>query len=102
MDLKEQIKKANPNAEFSIIGNFKTKEEYLRNCTFESGERPEFDHLVFLATGGTNEGYKLIKYKTDRKNSYPSIAEQLDNIFHNGIDAWKADIQAIKDQFPKP
>ena len=37
-----------------------------------------------------------------RLAAYPAISEQLDNIFHNGIDAWKADIQAIKDQFPKP
>ena len=27
--------------------------------------------------------------------------EQLDNIFHNGVDAWKADIQVIKDAVPK-
>jgi hypothetical protein len=39
----------------------------------------------------------------NRKKAYPSIAEQLDYIFHNGLDAWKADIiQPIKDQFPKP
>jgi hypothetical protein len=37
-----------------------------------------------------------------RLAAYPAIPEQLDNIFHNGIDAWKADIQAIKDEFPKP
>lgn len=37
-----------------------------------------------------------------RLSSYPPVPEQLDNIFHNGIDAWKADIQAIKDEFPKP
>ena len=37
-----------------------------------------------------------------RLAAYPTIPEQLDNIFHNGVDAWKADIQAIKDEFPKP
>ncbi len=37
-----------------------------------------------------------------RLSEYPAIPEQLDNIFHNGIDAWTADIQAIKDEFPKP
>lgn len=41
-------------------------------------------------------------YKVSRASAYPSWQDQLDNIFHNGIDAWKADIQAIKDQFPKP
>jgi hypothetical protein len=37
-----------------------------------------------------------------RLSEYPAMSEQLDNIFHNGIDAWKADIQAIKDKYPKP
>jgi hypothetical protein len=39
--------------------------------------------------------------KQKRKEEYPAIEEQLDNIFHNGVDAWKADIQAIKDKYPK-
>jgi len=46
--------------------------------------------------------YDSKQYKRDRNSAYPSWQDQLDNIFHNGIDAWKADIQAIKDQFPKP
>lgn len=40
-------------------------------------------------------------YKYQRKEEYPSWNEQLDNIYHNGIDAWKADIKAIKDKYPK-
>ena len=39
------------------------------------------------------------QYQRDRQ--YPPMNEQLDNIFHNGVDAWKADIQAIKDAVPK-
>ena len=37
-----------------------------------------------------------------RLSEYPAIAEQLDNIYHNGIDAWKADIAVIKTKYPKP
>jgi len=40
-------------------------------------------------------------YATKRVNEYPSIEDQLDKIFHQGVDAWKADIQAIKDKHPK-
>ena len=40
-------------------------------------------------------------YKSDRANEYPSIPEQLDDIFHNGLDAWKATIQETKDKYPK-
>ena len=40
-------------------------------------------------------------YVTQRKHAYPSIEDQLDLIFHEGIAAWKAKIQSVKDQFPK-
>lgn len=40
-------------------------------------------------------------YKDKRREEYPPIPEQLDNIYHNGIDAWKADIKVIKDKYPK-
>jgi hypothetical protein len=40
-------------------------------------------------------------YKELRAKEYPSFADQFDTIFHEGIDAWKAQIQAVKDRFPK-
>ena len=36
-----------------------------------------------------------------RQRAYPAIDEQLDDIYHNGIDGWKATIKAIKDANPK-
>ncbi len=41
-------------------------------------------------------------YKSKRRAEYPTIADQLDKIYHSGIDAWKTDIKAIKDKYPKP
>jgi hypothetical protein len=40
-------------------------------------------------------------YKYQRAAEYPSYADQFDKIFHEGIDAWKAEIQAIKNKYPK-
>jgi hypothetical protein len=40
-------------------------------------------------------------YKEKRQKEYPPMAEQLDMIFHNGINAWKEQIQAVKDKYPK-
>jgi len=42
------------------------------------------------------------EYKINRANEYPSIVDQLDDIYHNGIDAWKATIKTTKDKYPKP
>ena len=42
-----------------------------------------------------------LQWEQNRKNDYPSIPDQLDDIFHNGIDGWKATIQETKDKYPK-
>ena len=40
-------------------------------------------------------------YIAKRQQAYPSIADQLDLIFHEGLDAWKTAIEAVKNQYPK-
>jgi hypothetical protein len=41
------------------------------------------------------------EYKYKRELEYPTIVDQLDDIYHNGIDGWKTTIQAVKDKYPK-
>jgi hypothetical protein len=45
--------------------------------------------------------YDAKEYQRKRQAEYPSYADQFDKIFHEGIDAWKAEIQAVKDKYPK-
>jgi hypothetical protein len=46
--------------------------------------------------------YDNNKYQRDRKKEYPSIVDQLDKIYHDGIAKWKSDmIKPIKDKYPK-
>jgi len=40
-------------------------------------------------------------YKDKRAAAYPSIADQLDLLYHGGMDTWKAAITAGKEEFPK-
>ena len=40
-------------------------------------------------------------YKELRAAEYPSYADQFDTIFHQGLEAWKAQIQAVKTKYPK-
>ena len=42
-----------------------------------------------------------LTYKENRAMRYPSFADQLDDLYHNGIDGWKTTIKAIKDKYPK-
>jgi len=42
-----------------------------------------------------------IAYIGKRQAEYPTIINQLDDLYHNGIDGWKKTIKAIKDKYPK-
>ena len=46
--------------------------------------------------------YDALQYQRDRAEQYPSYADQFDTIYHQGIDAWKAEIKKVKDANPKP
>jgi len=45
--------------------------------------------------------YDAQEYARNRATEYPALAEQLDEIYHNGIDSWKAVIKVTKDKYPK-
>jgi len=55
------------------------------------------------AAQATAQAYEQANaYKRNRQAEYPPIGDQLDYIYHNGIDAWKATIKVTKDKYPKP
>tara|TARA_E500000318_G_scaffold49813_1_gene46712 strand:- start:23 stop:301 length:279 start_codon:yes stop_codon:yes gene_type:complete len=41
------------------------------------------------------------EYQYKRIAEYPSVYDQLDDLYHNGIDGWKTTIKAVKDKYPK-
>jgi hypothetical protein len=49
-----------------------------------------------------NTEFAKYEYIDKRAAEYPSLVDQLDDIYHNGIDAWKATIKTTKDKYPKP
>ena len=80
--------------------------------TLSTDENNEITSIVFLNENVSEPSHSDIKakaqemaeakyYVDDRVKEYPPLSEQLDEIFHNGIDSWKAKIQAIKDKYPK-
>ena len=67
--------------------------------TYENGVTPIDESLV---DAKQKELQAIEDYKAKRVAEYPRLEEQLDKIYHSGIDAWKADIKTIKDKYPKP
>ena len=54
---------------------------------------------IEIVEGADYDG--VVPYTEARREEYPPLEEQLDKIYHSGVDAWKADIKAIKDKYPK-
>ena len=66
------------------------------------------DYLQFIKDVA-EQGYDIVEgpdvvqssYADLRRPEYPPIEDQLDKIYHSGVNAWKAQIKAIKDKYPK-
>ena len=90
---------------YKIINDYQIR----KGNSFIPRDPDNSDYLRFVDDLYTNgigivEGADYVgitTYTEARKVEYPPIEDQLDKIYHNGIDAWKADIKAIKDKYPK-
>ncbi len=71
--------------------------EWLDKTQTEPSESAIQTEMTRLQTEYDNNAYQR-----NRAAEYPSIPDQLDDIYHNGIDAWKATIKVTKDKYPKP
>ncbi len=76
---------------------------YANLIVLDGGSKPtESDCTTVLAALQTAWDLENDSYKSQRRAEYPSIVDQLDDIYNNGIDAWKATIKTTKDKYPKP
>ena len=89
------IKAINPSAECSV------NSEDVEQITWLNGTTPISSEDILAKQAELQAGYDVKEYQRDREKEYPSIADQLDDIYHNGIDAWKATIKVTKDKYPK-
>ena len=91
----EAILKINPNASCTV------KNEDIDSIEWHDGTTPISKSDIEAKVAELESDYNSKQYQRDRKKEYPSIADQLDDIYHNGIDGWKTTIKAVKDKYPK-
>jgi len=95
-EFTDAIVSLRPTSSFSIKGTDYSTLEW--NDT--ENEKPSESEINTKLAELTTQ-YEAKEYQHKRANEYPSIQEQLDDIYHNGIDAWKETIKAVKDKYPK-
>jgi hypothetical protein len=68
-------------------------DESFISLTKEQAEQQSIDNY--------NNYFNNLSYSLKRSQSYPSIPDQLDIIYHQGLDAWKQVIDEVKSRYPK-
>ena len=95
-DIVATILAINPNAAFVLEGNNYADIQWMD----ENIPKPTEEECVQKAAELAYQE-EINEYQRQRAREYPSYADQFDQIFHDGIDAWKASIQVVKDKYPK-
>ena len=95
MDICSAILEINPSASVSV------KSEDLDQITWHNGTAVISKADIVAKQAELKATYDAKAYQRKRAAEYPSISDQLDDLYHNGIDGWKATIKVTKDKFPK-
>ena len=95
-DLATAIRTIKSDAQVSIDN------ENINQITWNDGNPTNITNEQILAKQAELQAeYDAEQYARDRAEEYPTIVDQLDDIYHNGVDAWKATIKVTKDKYPK-
>ena len=111
IDIASAIKALKSDAEFVISGQPTNEADYKANVKYvtgadENGTAIFGDQLFTWSEVSAKQTelqaeYDANEYQRQRADNYPSWEDQLDDIYHNGIDGWKSTIQVIKNKYPK-
>ena len=95
--LEQAILSLNPNAEFTCNGGVYSGITWTNNPSYKPTEIEVNAEIARLKAE-----YDAKEYQRNRAKEYPAITDQLDYIYHNGIDAWKTNmIDPVKTKYPK-
>ena len=91
----QSILAINPNAQVTV------DEDDVKQIKWHNDTTPIAEADILAKQAELQTDYDNKEYQRNRASEYPSIAEQLDDLYHNGIDGWKKNIKAVKDKYPK-
>lgn len=98
IDISTALQSLRPGASWSVDGN-------LYEGLWWSNENdlpPPTEEEVQVEIERLQAEYENNQYQRDRASTYPSIQDQLDTLYHQGYDGWKASIDEVKNKYPNP
>ena len=94
--ISDALQVLRPGAEWAIDNNSYA----LLNWLDTEQTKPTEEEVVRKVAELTYQ-QEVEVYKEQRVAEYPPYADQFDQIFHEGIDAWRATILEVKRRYPK-
>ena len=95
-DLSIVLEKLRPNSKWSFLGR-----TYNDIVWHDESQTKPTEEEVAQKVAELEYQEEVNEYQRQRAREYPSYAAQFDQIYHEGVDAWKATVQAVKDKYPK-
>jgi|LakMenEpi03Aug12_release.lakeMendotaPanAssembly.Ray.scaffolds.fasta_scaffold309851_2 hypothetical protein len=102
MDITKALVNLRPGAQWSLSGDDYEGITWLEPNEEDGGQTQPSKEEVLEEIERLKEEYVNNQYQRNRAKAYPSITDQLDMLYHGGLDAWKEEINKIKQQYPKP
>ena len=96
IDIPVALQSLRPNAQWHMIGT-----EYSNIYWDDETQTKPTEEEIEVKLVELKYQEEVNVYQEKRKLEYPDWGDQLDQIYHSGIDVWKADIKTIKDKYPK-
>ena len=97
MDICTAILAINPSAQVSVNAEGTENE----TITWHNGTAEISKSDIQAKQAELKTAYDAKEYQRKRAEEYPSVADQLDDLYHNGIDGRKTTIKVTKDKYPK-
>ncbi len=67
----------------------------------EGFSKEQFENFTDVPKGVVDRHFLTIEAKKKRAAAYPDMGEQLDYIYHHGVEKWKSDIiDPVKKKYP--
>jgi len=94
--ISDALQVLTPGAEWSIGNNSYSQLDWL-----DTEQTKPTEEEVVQKVAELQYQEEVNEYQRQRSVEYPSYPDQFDQIFHEGIDAWKATILEVKRKYPK-
>ena len=102
MAIESAIRKLRPGAGFSIRSSGVDADDEL-HIEYDEGVTPLTDEAISAEVDSIKALAVTNAYKVNRRDAYPDIGDQLDDLYHKGAfsDEMAAKLKAVKDANPK-